>query len=87
MEYMLLIDAEGDPAGATDDEREAMFVDFGDYTRRVIDSGALWPAIPSSRQVIDDAGRGRSSGCRFRPPPFVVGLTATEGRAQCSTCF
>ena len=46
MEYMLLIYVEGDPAGATEEEREAMFVEFGKYTRRVIDSGAYVAGDP-----------------------------------------
>jgi hypothetical protein len=46
VEYMLLIYVERDPAGAPAEEREAMFVEFGKYTRRLGDSGALVAADP-----------------------------------------
>jgi hypothetical protein len=46
VEYMLLIYAEGDPAGATAEEREAMHVKFGKYTRRLGDAGGFVAGDP-----------------------------------------
>jgi hypothetical protein len=41
MEYMLLINVEGEPGAGTPEEREAMGAEFGAYTQALVDAGAL----------------------------------------------
>ena len=41
MEYMLLINVEGEPGSGTDEEREQMSAAFGRYTQELIDAGAM----------------------------------------------
>jgi hypothetical protein len=41
MEYMLLINAEGEPGSGTPEEREAMTAEFASYTQALNDAGAL----------------------------------------------
>jgi hypothetical protein len=41
MEYMLLINVEGEPGSGTDEERAAMGAEFGRYTQELIDAGAM----------------------------------------------
>jgi hypothetical protein len=41
MEYMLLINAEGDPGSGTEEEQQAMLAAFGKYTEDITNSGVL----------------------------------------------
>jgi hypothetical protein len=41
MEYMLLINAEGDPGSASEADRESMGAEFGAYTQSLVDAGVL----------------------------------------------
>jgi hypothetical protein len=41
MEYMLLINVEGEPGSGTDEERAAMGAEFGRYTQELIEAGAM----------------------------------------------
>jgi hypothetical protein len=41
MEYMLLINVEGDPGSGTEEQRQEMSAAFGRYTQELIDSGAM----------------------------------------------
>jgi hypothetical protein len=46
MEYMLLINVEGEPGSGTPEEREALSAEFGAYTQSLIDAGALVAGDP-----------------------------------------
>jgi hypothetical protein len=41
MEYMLLINLEGEPGSGTDEEHAAMDAEFGRYTQELIEAGAM----------------------------------------------
>ena len=60
MEYMLLIHNAPDAADASDEDRQAMFAAFGEYTQRLQDAGALRAGDPL--QPPHTATTVRSSG-------------------------
>ena len=41
MEYMLLINVEGEPGSGTEEQRQEMSAAFGRYTQELIDAGAM----------------------------------------------
>ena len=41
MEYMLLINAEGDPGSGTEEEQRQMVAAFGEYSQAITDAGVL----------------------------------------------
>ena len=55
MEYVLLINAEGEPGSGTPEQEAAMLAEFGKYSQALIDSGAhvagdrLQPPAPRER--------------------------------------
>jgi hypothetical protein len=71
VEYMLLIYAPTDAPEGTDEEREAMFAEYGKFTQKVQDAGALIASDPLQPTHTATTVRGSDGEALTTDGPFA----------------
>jgi hypothetical protein len=71
MEYMLLINVEGEPGSGTEEERDALSAEFGAYTQALNEAGALVGGDPLQPPTTSTTVRVRDGETLTTDGPFA----------------